>query len=85
LIQKVTKIIGGDKMSIKKELLDELTENQLKNLAETKGIKFKLNKVQKMYYAEWDEKDKMVDILSDKDSLTIKEIEEFIKLQNKKF
>ncbi|KYK27484.1 hypothetical protein AYK20_02725 [Thermoplasmatales archaeon SG8-52-1] len=70
-------------MSIKKELLDELTENQLKNLAETKGIQFKLNKVQKMYYADWDEKDKMVDILGDKESLTIKEIEEYIKLQNK--
>ena len=36
-----------------------------------------------MYYAEWNEKDKMVDILGEKESLTIKEIEEFIKLQNK--
>ncbi|KYK21534.1 hypothetical protein AYK24_08975 [Thermoplasmatales archaeon SG8-52-4] len=70
-------------MSIKKELLDELTEVQLKNLAETKGIRFKLSKIQKTYYAEWDEKDKMVDILGDKESLTIKEIEEFIKLHNK--
>lgn len=70
-------------MSIKKELLDELTENQLKDLADSKGIKFKLNKIQKTYYAEWDEKDKMVDILSEKESLTIKEIEEFIKLRNK--
>jgi hypothetical protein len=70
-------------LSIKKELLDELTENQLKDLADSKGIKFKLNKIQKTYYAEWDEKDKMVDILSEKESLTIKEIEEFIKLRNK--
>lgn len=81
--KKYYKIIGGDEMSIKKELLDELTENQLKNLAEAKGIQIKLNKIQKMYYAEWDEKDKMVDILSDKENLTLKEIEKFIKLQNK--
>lgn len=69
-------------MSIKKELLDELTEQQLKSLAESKGIKFKLNKIQKKYYADWDEKDKMIDIMGDKSSLTIRDIEEFIKLQN---
>ena len=34
-------------MSIKKELLNELTEKQLKQLAENKGIAFNLNKVQK--------------------------------------
>ena len=69
-------------MSIKKELLRELTEQQLKKLAESKGIKFKLNKTQENYYAEWDEKDKIVDLMGDKEDLTVKEIEEFIKLQN---
>jgi len=69
-------------MSIKKELLQELTERQLKNLAESKGIKFKLNKIQENYYADWDEKDKIVDLMGDKEDLTVKEIEEFIKLQN---
>lgn len=70
-------------MSIKKELLGELSENQLKNLAESKGIKFKLNKIQKRYYAEWDEKDKIVDIMGDKEYLSLKEIEEFIKMHNR--
>jgi hypothetical protein len=37
-------------MSIKKELLNELTENQLKELAESKGIIFTLNNIQKKYY-----------------------------------
>ncbi len=69
-------------MSIKKELLNELTEHQLKNLAESKGIKIKLNKIQQNYYAEWDERDKMVDLMGDKEDLTLKEIEKFIKLQN---
>lgn len=69
-------------MSIKKELLQELTEKQLKNLAESKGIKFKLNKIQQKYYAEWNEKDKIVDIMGDKGNLTVREIEEFIKLKN---
>jgi len=70
-------------MSIKKELLHELSEQQLKILAESKGIKFKLNKVQEKYYANWDEKDKIVDLMGDKEDLTVKEIEEFIKLQNR--
>ena len=69
-------------MSIKKELLQQLSEQQLINLAESKGIKFKLNKVQQQYYAEWNERDKMIDIMGDKDILTIKEIEDFIKLKN---
>jgi hypothetical protein len=71
-------------MSIKKELLDELSENQLRDLAENKGIKFKLNKVQKSYYADWAEKDKIIDIMSDKECLSLKEIEKFIKIQNRK-
>ena len=69
-------------MSIKKELLNELTEQQLKDLAQSKGIKFKLNKIQREYYADWDEKDKIVDIMGDKEDLSLREIEEFIKLQN---
>jgi len=67
-------------MSIKKEMLQELTEQQLLQLAEDKGIKFKLNKTQKEYYANWDEKDKIIDLMGDKEDLTVKEIEEFIKI-----
>lgn len=67
-------------MSIKKEMLQELTEPQLLKLAEDKGIKFKLNKTQKEYYANWDEKDKIIDLMGDKEDLTVKEIEEYIKL-----
>jgi hypothetical protein len=66
-------------MSIKKELLCELSEQQLKELAESKGIKFKLKKIQKKYYENWDEKDKLVDMMSSKSELSIKDIEEFIK------
>ncbi len=68
-------------MSIKKELLSELTENQLKELAENKGIKLNLNERKKRYYAEWDEKDKLTDIMNDIEDLTVKDIEEFIKIQ----
>lgn len=66
-------------MSIKKELLDELTEQQLKEIAENKGIKFNLSQTQKKYYDCWDEKEKMVDIMSSKEDLTVKEIENYIK------
>lgn len=69
-------------MSIKKELLNELTEQQLKNLAQYKGIKFKLNRIKEKYYAGWDERDKIIDLMSDKEDLTVREIEEFIKQQN---
>jgi len=69
-------------MSIKKELLQKLTEQQLLTLAENKGIKFKLNKTQKEYYADWEERDKIIDLMGDKEDLTLKEIEEFIKLQS---
>lgn len=65
-------------MSIKKELLNELTENQLKQLAEHKGIDFTLNSVQKNYYQSWDEKDMLVDVMTDYKQLTISEIEKFI-------
>jgi len=70
-------------MSIKKELLNELTEHQLKQLAESKGIIFKLNNVQKKYYQNWAEKDKLVDLMSTNHHLTVSEIEKFI--QAKKF
>jgi len=65
-------------MSIKKELLNELTEKQLKQLAETKGIKFSLNKTQEKYYETWDEKDKLVDLMTDQKEISISEIEKFI-------
>ena len=65
-------------MSIKKELLNELTEIQLKQLAENKGIDFSLNDVQEKYYENWDEKDKIVDIMTDQKHISISEIERFI-------
>ena len=70
-------------MSIKKELLETLTEQQLKELAGNKGINFKMNKTRKRYYADWDEKDRIVDMMSDKEDLTVREIEKFIEQQNK--
>jgi hypothetical protein len=70
-------------MSIKKELLNELTEHQLKQLAQTKGIVFTLNNIQKKYYQNWAEKDKLVDLISTHKSVTVLEIERFI--QTKKF
>ena len=65
-------------MSIKKELLNKLTENQLKQLAQNKGINFSLNDVQVKYYEEWDEKDKIVDIMTDQKHISVSEIEKFI-------
>jgi uncharacterized protein (UPF0216 family) len=67
-------------MSIKKELLDELTEKQLKELAESKGIKVDLSDTQKRYYADWEEREILVDMISDKEDITVREIEEFLKL-----
>ncbi len=67
-------------MSIKKELLDEFTLQQLKEIAENKGIKSKkLSKTQKKYYEDWDEKEKLVDVMGDREDLTIKEIEGYLK------
>ena len=74
----------GKKMSIKKELLSELTENQLKKLAEFKGIKFDLTTRQKKYYEGWDEKDKLIDYLNDNKELTLSDIENFIVSKNRK-
>lgn len=65
-------------MSIKKELLNELTKEQLKQLAGDKGIDFSLNSSQKKYYRNWDEKDKLVDLMTDFRELSISEIEKFI-------
>ena len=65
-------------MSIKKELLSKLTEKHLKQLAENKGIDFNLNSSQKKYYRDWNEKDKLVDLMTDYKQLTISEIEKFI-------
>ena len=71
-------------MSLKKELLSELTEKELKKLAESKGIKFSMTESQEKYYSEWNEKEKLVDMMNDKEDITIKEIEDFIKNSNSK-
>ena len=72
-------------MSIKKELLQELSEKQLRQLAESKGIKLSLNTIQKKYYKDWSEKDKLIDIMNDNKYLTISEIEKFIVNSNKDY
>jgi len=66
-------------MSIKKELLSQLSLSQLKRFAEEKGISFSLNKTQEDYYAEWDEKDLMIDLMNDNRDVTLKEIEVYLK------
>ena len=66
-------------MSIKKELLGELTERQLKELAKSKGVEFTMSNAQKKYYAEWNERDKIVDMMNDKEDITVKEIERYLK------
>jgi hypothetical protein len=70
-------------MSIKKELLNELTEHQLKQLAQNKGIAFNLNVIQKKYYQNWAEKDKLVDLIATNSNITVLEIEKYI--QTKKY
>ena len=65
-------------MSIKKELLNELTEMQLKQLAESKGIKFMLNTVQQKYYERWNEKDKLVDMIATDSHVSVSDIEQFL-------
>ena len=71
---------GVKNMSIKKELLNELTEKQLIEFAEHKGVKLTLNDVQKGYYMGWNEKDRLVDIMKDKENITVKDIENYLKL-----
>lgn len=68
-----------ESMSIKKELLSQMSLQQLKKLAEKKGISFSLSDRQKEYYSEWTEKDRMVDMMTDKRDLSIKEIEDHIR------
>lgn len=65
-------------MSIKKELLNELTEKQLKQLAESKGVACTLNSIKKKYYENWAEKDKLVDLIATDGKITVSEIERFI-------
>ena len=65
-------------MSIKKELLYELSEQQLKELAEIKGVEFTVNEIREKYYADWNEKDKLVDIMTDQKHISIADIEKFL-------
>ena len=69
-------------MSIKKELLERLTEQQLKTLAEHKGIKFSLSTEKKKYYEGWNEKQKLVDLMTDHQGLSVTDIENFILRKN---
>lgn len=66
-------------MSIKKELLSQLSLQQLKELASKKDVSFSTNDKQKKYYADWSEKDQLVDMMNDNNDISIKEIENHIK------
>ena len=65
-------------MSLKKELLRQLDIDQLKKLIEEKNIEIRLSKIQKDFYANWDEKEKLVDILNDCESVKLSDIERFV-------
>ena len=65
-------------MSLKKELLNELTEIQLKEFAKDKGISLEINTVKSKYYKDWEEKDMLVDLIGDSKELSLSEIEKFI-------
>lgn len=52
---------------------------QLKELVQKKGISFSLNETQQKYYAEWDERDRIIDLINDNKDITISEIEQHIK------
>jgi hypothetical protein len=65
-------------MSIKKELLQRLTEQQLRELVEHKGLKFSISTEKKKYYEKWLEKDKLVDLMTDNQNITISDIENYI-------
>jgi len=69
-------------MSLKKELLSQLSLQQLKDLAEKKSVSFSINEKQKEYYADWSEKEQMIDMMNDNNDITIKEIEDHIKSYN---
>lgn len=66
-------------MSIKKELLSQLSVQQLKELAGKKRVSFSKNDKQKKYYAEWSEKDQMIDMMTDNNDISVKEIEDHIR------
>jgi hypothetical protein len=70
--------LGWEKMSLKKELLNELSEIQLKDLAKSKGISLELNHTKSKYYKDWEEKDRLVDLIGDTKDLSLSEIEKFI-------
>lgn len=65
-------------MSLKKEMLSKLTEDQLQRLADSKGLAFTLNTTQKHYYEHWNHKDRLVDLMAANGKLTIRDIEQFI-------
>jgi hypothetical protein len=69
-------------MSLKKELLSQLSLQQLKELAEKKGLSFALNDTQKKYYEEWSERDRIIDLISDNQEISIREIEDHIKFSH---
>jgi len=66
-------------MSLKKELLSQLSLQQLKALADKKRVSFSTNEKQEKYYADWSEKDQMIDMMNDNNDISIKEIENHIK------
>jgi len=68
-------------MSLKKELLSQLSLHQLKDLAEKKGVSFSLNETQKEYYQDWSERDRIIDLINDNQDVSISEIEEHIKIK----
>jgi len=70
-------------MSIKKELLSQLSTTQLKELAEKKGISISLNKTQEDYYSNWSKKDLMIDLMTDNRDISLTEIEEHLKYNKK--
>jgi len=65
-------------MSLKKELLNELSAKQLKDLANAKNITFKMNGTRKKFYEGWEEKEKLVDLMTDHQGITIGDIENYI-------
>ena len=69
-------------MSLKKELLNELTKQQLEELAKSKGITFKLTTGQQKYYDGWDEREKLIDLMNDHEKITVSDIEQFIVKRN---
>jgi uncharacterized ubiquitin-like protein YukD len=70
-------------MSLKKELLSELSEQELEKFLETRHINFTLSNIQKKYYKDKDTSEKLIDIINDKRDISIKDVEEYIKMQRK--